>query len=362
MVVGAKATRGKSFGPPVPQRGEPVSRGRRGADMTSRASSHTEVLEKVGTPNMTWKILVPLDGSEAANRALPWADALAQGLEAAVTVVYVRPQPTVAPLAIGGRPSADTKLRATLEGATRKFHYGTSVALEVLQGDPGTMIAEQAREAYDLVVMASQMQGSLGRLKHPSVAWAVIRDGGTPVLVVPPHTPTTIPRAPRRVLVPLDGSETSMMILSHLASLARALHWMVFLLGIVPRGSRVEQEALATRGYLSLLAEDLHRQLVATRLVVREGEPGPTILELARAANADIIAMSTHSQRGANPLRVGSVMDYVITHATTPILAFHPSAVEFFEAPAVGAPERQFTQRILADLNARESAGPVGRS
>jgi len=303
---------------------------------------------------MTWKILVPLDGTTASNRALPWASALARDLGAAVQLSHVQEYAHSLLPGLAHSSAAAAEIEGTLEQAKASFYSKEDVSVAVLEGDPGSILAEQARESYDLVVMASELRGGLARIGHPSVAWSVIRDSGTPVLVIPHHAPPTPPRPARRVIVPLDGSETSMLILSHIAPLARTLHWLVVLLGIVPTSPSATRDALATQAYLGHLAADMHRQLVATRSVVRSGEPGPAILELARAANADLIAMSTHSQRGGNPLRVGSVTEYVLAHATTPVLTFHPNAVEFFESPAEAAPSRRFSERLLTEIRARQ--------
>jgi nucleotide-binding universal stress UspA family protein len=216
------------------------------------------------------------------------------------------------------------------------------------------MIATEARERYDLVIMASELRGGLQRLGHADVTWEVIRDSGTPVLVVPAHVyVAAVRQPPRRVVVPLDGSETALMILSQIAPLARALHWMLILVGVVDAPQPTREQALAIHGYLTLVAGDLHRQLVPTRLVVRQGDPAPAILDLARAAGADFLALSTHSQRGLNPMRPGSVADYLITHSAMPVLAYHPGAAAFLEAPgsdAAGALSRRTLERISPDL------------
>jgi nucleotide-binding universal stress UspA family protein len=90
----------------------------------NRARLTTEELE-LQRPG--WNLLVPLDGSENANRALPWADTLAAGLQAMTTIVYVRPSPGHPPLGAGATGELTHQVQSTLAGAVQKVRHGQDV-------------------------------------------------------------------------------------------------------------------------------------------------------------------------------------------------------------------------------------------
>src|SRR5262245_30810606 len=118
-------------------------------------------------------ILVPLDGSELAERALGPARQLAAARGAALLLLQVVP----------ARPPEDRAVQAALlEGAERYLAgvadqlrgHGTTVLVETCAGDP-TRIVEQARLwRSDIVVMSTHGRGGLDRLVHGSIAGAVL--------------------------------------------------------------------------------------------------------------------------------------------------------------------------------------------
>jgi nucleotide-binding universal stress UspA family protein len=54
--------------------------------------------------------------------------------------------------------------------------------------------------------------------------------------------------------------------------------------------------------------------------VVREGEPRSALLDLADELDVDTIAMATHGRGGLTRAVLGSVAEYVVQHATIPVL------------------------------------------
>lgn len=279
---------------------------------------------------MTWSILVPLDGTNASQRAIPWADRWAGGLEANVTLLHVQPPRSSA--FAGSLEALALSSRAALEEARRQFHSAPRVDFQLLTGSPSDVIATTARASHDLVVMASHGPDyGMRQLFGGGVTARVIRTSGTPVVVIPPALGARVPRAPRRVLVPLDGSETSAVIFSAIAPMVRAMHWLVVLLGVVSADG--PNEAKTLERYLGHVGVELRRQLIPHRTILRRGEPNRATIELAEAADVDLIAMSTRSQVERNPFRLGSVTQYVLGHAVRPVLALHPVAVKLFSEP-----------------------------
>jgi nucleotide-binding universal stress UspA family protein len=148
---------------------------------------------------MFTQILVLLDGSAFAERALPYVEELARRFgstvlllrattpaEMLVTPPGVAPTvaPVVDPLPImeAERREADAYLRAI---ADRLRGAGLSVAYEQHVGHAAEVIIDRARDhGADLIAMTTHGRGGLGRLIFGSVADAVLRSAPCPVFLV----------------------------------------------------------------------------------------------------------------------------------------------------------------------------------
>ena len=135
------------------------------------------------------RILVPVDGSEAAVAALDHAVALAEECaETYVDALHVDgPEEfefgSTVPLAPGAREEANRVMDAAVERAQARL--GDRVSIKRVSGDPLRTIIEVANEGgYELVVIGTH--GRVGRLQVMlgSVAAGVVRNAPCPVLTV----------------------------------------------------------------------------------------------------------------------------------------------------------------------------------
>lgn len=150
------------------------------------------------------KLLVPLDGTDAAARALPYAVELARRFDAALVLVDVVPtrDTTLAlaadiasgamtdPALIAAEVSArETAARGYITAVAEELAaQGVQVAAVVAQGAEGRGVVDVARrEGADLIVMAAHGHGPLGRLVFGNVTEDVIHHSPAPVLVIPPR-------------------------------------------------------------------------------------------------------------------------------------------------------------------------------
>ncbi|MDR3402066.1 MAG: universal stress protein [Chthoniobacter sp.] len=137
-------------------------------------------------------ILVPLDFSEPAEKALHYAVSFAQQSGAGITLLHVCPVPYY-PAEFGGFPTtlpadepATDKLQAHLE-ATAKRLVPTPICERALlrTGAAADEICQVAREYHiDLIVIATKGRTALKRLLLGSTAERVVRHAPCPVLVV----------------------------------------------------------------------------------------------------------------------------------------------------------------------------------
>jgi nucleotide-binding universal stress UspA family protein len=149
-------------------------------------------------------LLVPLDGSAAAEAALPHAQAMAEKFQAKVTLVRVTvaaetviaETATGAPGGPGGGPLIDPtpvveaeqqEAIGYLQRVTERLRGAGlgEVYAEEPEGPAADSIVERARAlGVDLIVMSTHARGGLGRLVFGSTADAVLRHTPCPVLLV----------------------------------------------------------------------------------------------------------------------------------------------------------------------------------
>ena len=136
----------------------------------------------------------------------------------------------------------------------------------------------------------------------------------------------------KRAIVPLDGSIVAEGIIPLVLEIAGPLDMEVVLLRVVVpippsviEGSRhVEVEDVEKRGaeaeqYLARIVSELRAKGVRVTTQVRRGEPTDEILAGAKAAGADLIAMTTHGRSGLGRLLFGSVAEAVLRHSEIPV-------------------------------------------
>lgn len=147
------------------------------------------------------QVIVPLDGSELAEAALPYATVIAQRMNMGITLARVLYLENVAYSegynlgdmlsAAEAEIEADTR-RYLVSQARRLREEGLDVEIEVLRGSASSEIADLARRTdHSMIALATHGRSGVSRLLMGSVAEAVVRTSGDPVLVVRPETAVT---------------------------------------------------------------------------------------------------------------------------------------------------------------------------
>ena len=150
------------------------------------------------------RILVPLDGSKLAEKALPHAEGLARTSGATVHLISVFTRYPAGSLLAGGleggssttstlelaRQLEETQISNAKEYlvhvAAQLEHDGIQVEKEFHEGSPHDYIIDYSKQhGIDLIVMSTHGHGGLKRLLLGSITDKVVRAGETPVLVVP---------------------------------------------------------------------------------------------------------------------------------------------------------------------------------
>jgi len=150
-------------------------------------------------------ILVPLDGSELSERALPMAQDLAQSFDATIHLIHVISRENEYSAARGiesvmvAELEIDTVRRLNEDRLNRGRKYvdqvgsqlgGAGAKVEtqyaIKEGDAAQNIVDHVKDNHiNLVVMSTHGHGGIRRLLVGSVTDRVIRSCEVPVLVVP---------------------------------------------------------------------------------------------------------------------------------------------------------------------------------
>lgn len=265
-------------------------------------------------------IVVPLDLSDEAHRALEPAQRLSRALRAPITLFGWH-----------WDPGHVVSMRRHMARLASELHLtGTVVATTTEDISPARSIAEAAHaRTGSIVVMATHARSRLGALALGSVAEEVVGLTHQPVVLVGPHAePAPLDGAP--VVACLDGSPLAEAGLPVAVRLAHDLDVPLALVSSVPpsrapgRSDVLDLGALSVdvveEGYLARLA----RAHGATNWSVVHGDdPAATLIDHTRHG-ATLLVAATHGRSGLARAVIGSVAIRLVHGATCPVLLVRP--------------------------------------
>jgi nucleotide-binding universal stress UspA family protein len=278
---------------------------------------------------MVSTILVPLDGSDLARHALPFATFLARATQARLVVLHAYQSRKI-------DPEADPELDLIQEHADlasglreRGVHATTWLSYD----EPGPAIVKTAADLKaDLIVMSTHGRGGVGQLMYGSVAEHVVRHAPVLVILVTAKSCCRwVDESPLRILVPLDGTAHSEAAVGPASALAHTLragllvlrapepllergmpwepHWS-------PRRQQIMDEA---RRYLEDVAGPLRADGHNVEVRVETGPPSDAIARVANELGSAIVVMATHGRGALSRLFVESVASETLRKLTVPV-------------------------------------------
>jgi nucleotide-binding universal stress UspA family protein len=293
------------------------------------------------------KIIVPLDGSAAAECALPLVRGLARRLAVPVQLLSV-----IDLHEISRNVSAAEGLfldRLLEDGAKHSAEYLDTIAKSLgahtvttvcARGNAAeTVIDTAAADKNALIVMGTHGRSGLNRFLLGSVAEKVLRGSANPLLLVKATEPiaTQGEALLKSIVVPLDGSDLAERVLPAVTELARKLELEVFLVRAyaIPYGAYSAGEGFydpvhlesfltmlkqETFDYLEAKVAGLKRAGITASFVAKEGLSADEIIKFARETPANLVAMSSHGRSGIKRWVLGSVTETVVRHSGDPVL------------------------------------------
>ncbi|MGB8348013.1 MAG: universal stress protein [Ktedonobacteraceae bacterium] len=322
---------------------------------------------------MFQRILVPLDGSLRAERALPVAARLAHAAHGTVVLLRVVAMPVdyvayMMPPVASIEDVIDTDLS---EAASYLNHVAQSPILKDISVEKkaifgavaDTILSVAESSDIDLVIICSHGYTGLTRWALGSVAEKVVHHAPMPVLLL--HEGGPVPGAPHLdavrplcVLVPLDGSvlakaaiEPAAELISALAAPAQAkLHFTRVVQTTPTEAQGVKHEESEyrlhnARKYLETAVGHVREGLVAPIVaklqlatswsvaiendvagaIIRVAENGEDVKGVGVPGGCDVIALATHGRSGFQRWALGSVTERVLHATKLPVLIVRPA-------------------------------------
>ncbi|MDD5311919.1 MAG: universal stress protein [Dehalococcoidia bacterium] len=286
------------------------------------------------------KILVPLNGSELAEKALPYAKIIAKLKKSQVTLFAVSLTIFV--------DRRDRLFTSYLEANAKELNTeGIKTTADTSYGDVAEEIVKYANNnKIDLIVMASHGYSKAKKWMFGSITQKVLYGTEIPVLLIKSKSPEVSGEF-NRILVPVDGSPFSESTLPYIEELTRKTDREVLLLHIceppiVPSyGSRPinptwkkyqdnmweEMEKLSTN-YLKTTMTALKKKGMNVKSRVERAQTGEvvkTIMKVSKEENVDLVAIATQGRTGVNRRVYGNVANKIVEELSQPILLIRPA-------------------------------------
>lgn len=299
------------------------------------------------------RILVPLDGSEFAERALQPALHLARRSGAQVHLATVVSDLPPVPLAAGDgelisqwfeeeEERARTYLSEAKGNASARAP-GVEIHEHVQLGPVGRTLQAVADEVEaDLIVLTTHGRGAWQRAWLGSVADQLLRNARRPLLLIREGDEAQglfeEEGSPRHILVPLDGSKASETALEALPGLLEGSGGnritlvsvlqrpfplaTTYLPHAVTEDRLLQERKKRMEEYMSGVREGLAKEgLTVDSRVLTGDDAARALLDFTKGEEVDLVALSTRGRGGVSRFFLGSVADKLVRGAAVPVLA-----------------------------------------
>ena len=254
-------------------------------------------------------VLVPLDGSPEAERALGPGRWLAERCGAELHLI-------AADVKAGERHWYEPYLEDLTGAAPRMTVHCTD------QTDAAGAIRATARSLQPCVVCIATHGRSRTAAVLGSTFARLAVGGDDPLVAIGPEATGSLGPEPRRMVVCIDGGPLSERLVDRAAMWARAFDHRLTLVTVAGEDDRDAAESFVRR-----LADDADIDDLAVDALVLEGPGGPhgVVARYVAEHPATLLAAATHGRAGAARALVGSETARIIHHSPIPVLVLPPA-------------------------------------
>jgi nucleotide-binding universal stress UspA family protein len=180
--------------------------------------------------------------------------------------------------------------------------------------------------------------------KRPGAVSLELDQRDEPLMNAAARSAAIAPFRLKKILVPIDFSDCSKKALQYAIPLAKEHGARITLLYVVPTSYAVGEYGgydhasiladMRTSGKKEIdrLAKDMVGGEVPVNTIVSGGAPAREIIKAAKAAEMDVIVLSTHGRTGLKHVFLGSVTENVVRQAPCPVLVVREREHEFVVA------------------------------
>jgi len=291
------------------------------------------------------RILIPLDGSKLARQVFPHAVELARAFGSEVVLIGVcEPEES--------EYGQACRLYIGSEAEQFKKDVGedskVSVKTEVLVGKSAEAILDYAgKNDIDLLIMASHGRSGIMPWSLGSTVTKVLHRVDIPLVIArAKETPTESDKVGlfSKILIPLDGSDTSLVVLSLVAELTQKITSEVTLFQAISSGKHVHtiggldyvrfadfdvnSMKESARKYLDRLAEKFAGTRAKVKTEVRVGDVAHEIIKYATEGSYSLITILSHGHSGIERFVHGSVSYKILQASEKSVLIVPPSGAK----------------------------------
>lgn len=286
------------------------------------------------------RLLVPLDGSELAERAIPYAQAIAKNKGSEVILFTV---------SIASVEQLDRPMKAYLELKVKELQsQGIKASAAIAYGTVADEIVGFAdKNNIDLIIVSTHGYSGIKRWVLGSVARKVLYGTSVQVLLVKSKAPKVSQIELKKFLLPLDGSPFSERPITSIEQLVKGTGAEIVLTlvcepPLVPsygdhpinptwekhRDTLWAEAKQQASEYLKKMKTRLEKRGMKVESQVIPGELGrvaETIIQAAQREKVDLITMATHGRSAVSRWVYGGVANRIVEQSIQPVLLIRPS-------------------------------------
>ena len=282
------------------------------------------------------KILVPLDGSDLAEAALPVVTEIARVLGSRVILL------NACGMSEDKCDIYQEYLNMLALKVTEQTEKKSSAVL--VHGSAADEIIKYIEDnKISLTVMATHGRSGISHWAIGSVAEKIIREANRPILLLRSQEQCAFDAGVlSKVIAPLDGSKMGEAALRYVEALAKKASTEVVLFHALERqyhfaiaadtyvqvpytDAEMKPVKAEAQAYLDHVAQRLAEKGLNVRKEIREGKAAESIIDFAGQSGINLIAMSTHGRSGLSRWVFGSVADKIIHSSCARVMVVRPA-------------------------------------
>jgi nucleotide-binding universal stress UspA family protein len=280
---------------------------------------------------MIKKIFIPTDGSANSLKALEYGIYIARKLDASLIGLYVLdvnliqgPMLTDISGSVGMPPydgffdAIETSLNEKADCILKDFQErcqkaGINVEVKKTIGRISPIIIEEAQNA-DLILMAKK--GEHFHLKEGgllgSVAEAVVRDSGKPVLVTPENFVEI-----ESMALAYDGSDSALKALELSLELSKRAVWPITVVIITSDAKKADTLSAQIE---EMNEKDSSAPMADCETIILSGKDQDEIIKFIKEGSVELMVMGAYGHNRLRELFLGSTTSHVIRKSPIPVL------------------------------------------